>query len=299
MHLSKSRSADRLQPNYWCKHCKTYVRDTPLEKKNHEATPRHQGNLKRFVRDLHRENERAERDKQRAKDEVARLNGAVPTPGGSGQFKPTVTFTKTAARNANPDERKRQMAQLAEMGVAVPDDFRRENAMAGDWEIISQHVVAPEGSEVKAEGDGDVKSSLNVGVRKRKAEEEVEEVVPKLEEGRRRPRWGTDTRTLPGDSDDLDALLSSTSNVTKKAKTEMKAENNGQAADGVSKHPPDTESEPGEGATVEASQQPAVKTEDSTAPLETGDPGKLKNGNEEEEVGAIFKKRKPKGTKMK
>ena len=29
-----------VKPKYWCKHCKTYVRDTKLEKANHEATPK-------------------------------------------------------------------------------------------------------------------------------------------------------------------------------------------------------------------------------------------------------------------
>ena len=41
-------------PKYWCKHCGIYVRDTKLERTNHEATGKHQGALKRFLRDLHR-----------------------------------------------------------------------------------------------------------------------------------------------------------------------------------------------------------------------------------------------------
>ncbi len=70
------------QPKYWCKHCKTYVRDTKLERTNHDATPKHQGNLKRFLKDLHRGHEKDEKDKERAKAEVARLNG-LPVGSGS------------------------------------------------------------------------------------------------------------------------------------------------------------------------------------------------------------------------
>ena len=152
------------------------------------------------------------------------MNGTAPAPGGSGQFKSTVTFQKTATRKATGDERKRQMAQLAEMGVAVPEDFRRENAMAGEWETVSQRLITPDGAEVENEEQAEAKPNLNIGIRKRKVEEGAEEEIPKLEEGRRRPRWGTDTRTLPGDDDDgLDALLGSTTSFTKKTKTEPKS----------------------------------------------------------------------------
>ena len=119
------------------------------------------------------------------------------------------------------------MTQLAEMGVAVPEDFRRENAMAGEWETVSQRLITLDGVEVKTEEQVEAKPNLNMGVRKRKIEEDAEAEALKLEEGRRRPRWGTDTRTLPGDDDDLDTLLGSTASFRKKTKTEPKSEVNG------------------------------------------------------------------------
>ncbi|MBE7181524.1 MAG: hypothetical protein INR71_10015, partial [Terriglobus roseus] len=70
------------QPKYWCKFCKTYVRDTKFERQQHDATGRHQSNIQRSLRTLHRDAERGERDKQRARDEVARLNGVVGGGGG-------------------------------------------------------------------------------------------------------------------------------------------------------------------------------------------------------------------------
>ena len=295
-------------PSYWCKHCKTYVRDTPLEKTNHEATPRHQGNLKRFLRDLYKENDKSERAKQRAKDEVARLNGTASAPAsgdGSGQFKPTVTFKKTASRAATVDERKRQMNQLAEMGIAVPEDFRRENAMAGDWEIINQRIIMSEGVRALKEEDVDMKPGLNVGVRKRKAEEDAEEDVPKLEEGRRRPRYGRDVKTLPEDDDDLDALLGSTTTFTKKPKLEPKNEAKATdvaKADETTLHRQEASSLAMNATPDDDGVLPEIKAEDVTASNGADDvvyESKAKEGSEDEDLGSIFKKRKPKAIRKK
>jgi len=211
-------------PKYWCKHCKTFVRDTKLERTNHDATPKHQGNIKRFLRDLHRGHEKEERDQQRAKDEVSRLNGVVSgnssTSSGSNvppwQRKTATPSLSNGPRQATPAERKQQLSQLAAMGVAVPDDFRREMAMAGDWQTLSERLLydevrkdedsqdtKPSSTEVKHQG-------LNIGVRKRKYEGQDEEE----EAGERiaRKGWGSTTRKYGGSSDDidLDALLNGT-----------------------------------------------------------------------------------------
>lgn len=121
-------------PKYWCKHCKTYVRDTKLERQNHESTGKHQGAIKRFLRDLHRGHEREDREKQRAKDEVARLNSVTSGGGsaagtgvesgsavGGAPWRRTTTTANTASSNAGmaPAERAKQVKQLAEMGVLV------------------------------------------------------------------------------------------------------------------------------------------------------------------------------------
>ncbi|KAL8666953.1 MAG: hypothetical protein Q9168_007378 [Polycauliona sp. 1 TL-2023] len=204
-------------PKYWCKHCKTFVRDTKLEKTNHEATPKHQGNIKRFLRDLHRGHEREEREKDKAKSEVERLNGVISgsssaTKGGPPWERQTAASLSSGAREATPAERKAQLARLAEMGIAVPENFRRDMAMAGDWQTISQRRIE---DRVKNEdGLEDFKDfkpdlSLNVGVRKRKFEgqEEEEEAVAAVV----RKGWGSTTRGYPGSDggvqEDLDSLL--------------------------------------------------------------------------------------------
>ncbi|KAJ9647885.1 hypothetical protein H2199_001661 [Coniosporium tulheliwenetii] len=165
-------------PKYWCKFCKTYVRDTKFEKQQHEATPKHQNNIQRSLRDLHRNHEREEREKQRAKDEVERLNGVVAGAASSDPPWKRKGAVPAAAppKQATPEERKRQAAQLAEMGVAIPEEFRREMAMVGDWQVTAERPVFP--GVKKEEEDEDVKpEALNIGVRKRKFEgqEEVEE----------------------------------------------------------------------------------------------------------------------------
>ncbi|TVY22448.1 Uncharacterized protein LHYA1_G008491 [Lachnellula hyalina] len=198
-------------PKYWCKHCKTYVRDTKLEKTNHEATPKHQGNLKRFLRDLHRGHEKEEKDKDRAKSEVARLNGLVAGEGsgsgsGSGGSYSSSGFgrgpTPVPKPQATAGQRKQQLAQLAEMGVSIPDEFRPDMAMAGEWQVTAERIVETDG-EKKPE-------AIALGVRKRTVEEDEEEAKEA-----KRLRWGSRFKTHPAeeDTDDLDALLA---NATRK-----------------------------------------------------------------------------------
>ena len=211
-----------IQPRYWCKHCKTFVRDTKLEKTNHEATPKHQGNLKRFLRDLHKGHERDERDKQRAKDEVDRLNGVVSASGSKREGAPWERRSAIPPpsmggnQQATPADRKRQLAQLAEMGVAIPEDFRREMAMAGDWQTTSERLIYENDIAIKEEVEDAKPEGLNVGVRKRKfdgreEEEEAGETVV-------RRGWGSTIRAYPGqggDEEDLSILLKSTKRATR------------------------------------------------------------------------------------
>ncbi|KAG0649631.1 WW domain-containing-binding 4 [Hyphodiscus hymeniophilus] len=228
-------------PKYWCKHCKTFVRDTKLEKANHDATPKHQGNLKRFLRDLHRGHEKDEKDKERAKAEVARLNG-MTAGGGSGAVAsssisgfgrgPTPSLPKP---QATPAQRKQQLAQLAEMGVAIPDEFRPDMAMAGEWEVTSERIVEEHG---KRKPD-----AMALGVRKRVPDEaEAEEIESK------KRKWGSTYRSHPAEEDDgeLDSLLN---NVTRKGKvssveTEIKGEVKEEACEVVKTEPGDKNEAP-------------------------------------------------------
>ena len=280
------------------------MRDTKLEKQNHEATPKHQGNIKRFLRDLHRGNERDEREKQRAKDEVARLNGEPGSSKGSGpkDFPNRRTIvpvpSSSTLRQLTPAERKQQMAKLAELGVAVPDEYRREVAMAGDWQIVSETPVYE--NIKKEEEDRDTKlSDLNVGVRKRKLEgqedgEDANEPVTQRV-------WGSIIRRFPGSMDEdgeLDALLNTTS-TRLRGTGPARGMNNDETPMTISK--PTTCKANLPSSTV----MPSLKQEDSTDdiltthPLGEGIDGLVKHEEVLEDPGVLFRKRKPKAIRQK
>lgn len=291
-------------PKYWCKHCKTFVRDTKLEKANHDATVKHQGNIKRFLRDLHRGHEREERDKDRAKNEVERLNGVVSgVPHGTKSTAPQpfhAIHSGSTGREATPAERKAQLARLAEMGVAVPEEYRREVAMAGDWQTLSERPIW--GHVKKEEGADDFKdfkpdTTLNVGIRKRKLdgeEEDEEAAVTTVRKG-----WGSAVRRYPGTADnvdDLDALLNTQpqSELDESGRTRESSQSDGDKLHDL-KDIQAGEAEP---------KHPFVKKEDS----EQCDIGSLPNQDnmaaavvkqeaEEPEPTIVFKKRKAKASK--
>ncbi|KAL2809913.1 hypothetical protein BJX63DRAFT_403820 [Aspergillus granulosus] len=273
-------------PKYWCKQCKIYIRDTAFERTQHEATGKHQGNLKRFLRDIHRDNERSQRDSQRAKDEVERLRQSVSgKPGDKPPWKssassiPAVSATGPP-RPASVEERKKQMAQLAELGVAIPDPYRGDMALAGDWQTVSEKVI-------RAEGEEEVQQPT-LGVRKRKHDLDEEEEEAKREAEKFVSRgWGSATRRYPGaqDDEDLDALLSSTKDVKKArisgAETEKGAstQKEAQADEGApaSKDPDQTQQSKADDSCEDKSSLPAATQEP-----------------EELTAGIVFKKRKPK-----
>ncbi|KAF2276096.1 uncharacterized protein EI97DRAFT_418866 [Westerdykella ornata] len=209
-------------PKYWCKFCSVYVRDTKFERANHEATGRHQGNIQRSLRGIHREQEAEQRKKQQAKDEVARLNGIVSGASGASAAGSSTakandaraggkpTFSRTGERQATLEDRKRQAAQLAAMGIAVPDQVRGELALAGEWQVVSQRVVDEDGEEVK--------SGLSTGVRKRKIDEEEQEHLAAAETITRKKGWGNTFKRLPGKSgeEDIEALFGGNKEDVKK-----------------------------------------------------------------------------------
>jgi hypothetical protein len=216
---------------------------------------------------------------------------------------PTSPSDYNAARSRNPAppsatpqasvaERKKQLAQLAEMGIAVPDEFRGEMAMAGDWKVISQRPVEETTSE----------DPLSVGVRKRKyegleEEEEAGEILAKR-------GWGSTSKKYPGangaDTPNLDALLSGVKSVKKEEPAlDVKEE--------VEEKPVVTASEQrlnvgtsGIGAS-EGTNPPPIKKEESTSPSESVPRSLQDIPTAEESLGAgvVFKKRKSKSTREK
>ncbi|KAI1074233.1 hypothetical protein F5B20DRAFT_564199 [Whalleya microplaca] len=289
-------------PKYWCKHCSTYVRDTKLERANHEATAKHQGNLKRFLRDLHRGHDQELREKERAKREVERLNGVVGTSSSSSSSDQAAGAGIKVGRIPGPSpspatnaQRQRQWEQLAEMGIDVPTELRRDMALAGEWTVTSTKVIedAPKAEDQDSKPDNP--DAVAKGVRKRtKPEGDGEEEKEKEEEAAikglfKKPRkWGRDTRQAPEDDVELEALLTGT--LAKAPKTE-------EIPDPVKKEEdalPEMKREESEGAPVlsNIAEKGAVENIEA-APIK-------KEENAESEVPAVvFKKRKPKNIRQK
>lgn len=275
-------------PKYWCKFCKTFVRDTNLEKKAHDATPKHQSNIQRSLRDLHKTSEREEREKQRAKDEVSRLNGLVSGKQGPGGSNPGAgafgVKAGASSAKATPEERKRQMEQLAAMGITAPGQNTTEQPTGSGWTTVSETPVYYN-NPIKDE-DGESKPAVAFGVRKRKIGEDEEDY-----EAVERKGWGSKFKKYPGSKgqdEDLDALLSGA--IIKKK--EMKKED----------EPAETEKDEAEiEATGPKDIPPALKKEESAGepPLtaipdieQTSAPVKQEEPSTEPPV--VFKKRKGK-----
>lgn len=308
-------------PKYWCKHCSVYVRDTKLEKQNHEATAKHQGAVKRALRDLHRGHEREEREKERAKREIERLNGVVSSDG-SGS---TSTANAGASSRTRPGagagpssggggaggggplsetERKRQAEQLASLGVSLPDEFRKDLAMAGDWQVTSTTIV----TDTPADGSNPGGSARGVHKRER-TDEEIEEEKAIKGLFKKPRRWGRDPRTAAGDggSADLDALLSGGLVVKKQEEDTVKKEEDAEpTAETVPVKHEEQEpslvkeepSEEGVPALAEVPTDPSPKTE--TPALKTEDGASTVESPGAQNVPAVsFKKRKPKNIRQK
>jgi hypothetical protein len=188
-----------------------YVKDTKFERQQHEATGRHQGNIQRSLRGLHREQENEQRNKARAQAEVARLNGLVPSASTSAPSVATgsgggaLTYEKRSEKKATLDDRKKQWEQLAALGVTLPDQARGDLAIAGDWKTVSHEIIG----EVNEDGEFKA-SSLNKGVHKRKLDEQEEEEKAAGELITKRKGWGHTYKSFPGSKggeDDVESLL--------------------------------------------------------------------------------------------
>lgn len=176
--------------------------DTPVSKKNHDASPKHQGSLKRFLRDLHRANEREQTAAESAKREVARLNALVGGPGssssaGASSFTGPSSLYKQAPRATNEEERKRQLKELEALGVALPDEARRELAMVGDWEETS--VEARRAGSKKMTEKEMVQIELAKQQKRKFEQEEKERKWNAMDEDEKAMRgFSIQTKTYPG-----------------------------------------------------------------------------------------------------
>ncbi|KAK1056071.1 hypothetical protein LTR74_015209 [Friedmanniomyces endolithicus] len=231
-------------PTYWY---------TPIERKGHEQSGKHQGAIQKNLRELTKTKEREERDRKRAKDEVARLNGlvgggvekvggaaisglrdvTVGRNGGGGGGAGTGPAMSTAV------QRKAHAEQLVALGVELPEELKREVTGVGSWQVMNERVVDEvvqpmtladikvKAGEEEDSKDGVAMEGASRGVRRRRPEEEAEGEEEEAVASRRRTVWGSSVRTYPGANtaeraEDLDALLSV--GFTKKQPLEVKTD---------------------------------------------------------------------------
>lgn len=207
-------------PKYWCKHCKAYVVDTKLGRSQHDATGRHQGNLKRFLQDLHRNHETETSRKEAAKREVARLEAITGGGKSSGGFtSATASFTGggAAARAPSEAERKRQLKELESLGVALPEEYRKDLALPGDWVAADTTGTSGEskkrrlglGSSVKQEEEESKEKAKEEIAKRRKVEEEEKKWNNLDDDEKALKGFKIETKTYPvdGDGSELDAPI--------------------------------------------------------------------------------------------
>ncbi|KAI0113509.1 hypothetical protein F4814DRAFT_440793 [Daldinia grandis] len=295
-------------PRYWCKHCSTYVRDTKLERQNHEATAKHQGSLKRFLRDLHRNHEQEQREKDRAKREVERLNGVVNSASSdhhhhaASTSRTSASISSQAQTQAAGSQRQQQWEQLAEMGIDVPTELRREMAMASEWTVTSEKVID---DTPKAEDDSDSKpqnvDAIASGIRKRpkherEIDEEEEEEEKAIKSLFKKPRkWGRDTKHAPDDDAELDALLSGA--LVKPPKSEDSPQDSiDEKADPLSETKEDPKSDIKKEETTDNLELWSIKPEPQESHQDA--PVKQEGNVESEPSTVVFKKRKPKNIRQ-
>lgn len=280
---SKTKMSEywKSTPRIWCKHCKTFYRDTPFDTRQHNNTGKHQSAIQRSIRHLHKDTEREERDSQRAKAEVARLNGLVS---GKPVVKDAGVVAKGPAEKASEGERKRQIAQLAALGVAVPEEYRKEMAVAGEWSTVKERRLQPaktEQEQIKQE-DASEEFERSVGVRKRKAEDDEEDESAKMRDGAPDRRWGSRMKTYKvADEGDVDigALLGK-QGEDQDVKEERAVKNE----DGQGAPPSGTETAAGNSADGVAASPEAAEEKPTMMPSEENTPA----------TAVLFKKRKNK-----
>jgi hypothetical protein len=182
------------------------------------------------------------------------------------------------------------MAQLAEMGISIPDEFRPDMAMAGEWQVTSERIIEPEDGEKKPD-------ALALGVRKRVLDEDELEAA----EAKKR-RWGSTYKSHPTEEDngDLDALLG---NVTRKGKEPaMKTEATPEMKEEI-KMEPEVDSQPAVPQGFQEQNTAGIKREPSDGETPSTipplDSGLKQEGEEPAAQGVVFKKRKAKNIRQK
>ncbi|KTW26991.1 hypothetical protein T552_02482 [Pneumocystis carinii B80] len=114
--------------NYWCKYCKTFVRNDTFTKKKHEASDRHKGSLKRFIRDLDRKKEKEEKEKKAIQRELDRISGVTGLS--------TRSIDEVSPKKIAKIPVKKAKSISHKPTTILPVDIKETIGIIGSWEIV-------------------------------------------------------------------------------------------------------------------------------------------------------------------
>ena len=166
-------------------------------------------NVQKSLRLLHKNHERQEVEKQRANDEVARLKKSVSTGinrsdySKAGYRDASQAHKVSFPNNVSVDERKKQMSKLVEMGIAIPEAYRAEMAVAGDWHLVSE--AQPALANVKKSEPNESKTG---SLTKRKHINEKQDDSESDHSHIDKNKWGSTIKQYPGwhEDENLDLI---------------------------------------------------------------------------------------------
>lgn len=189
---------------YFCKYCDIYIADDAPSRRQHESGLRHKGNRDRFVRTLYKQGERAKKDQEEEKREIARIeavrNSTLSTPeiplitskaanaafahdvssghasAGSSSRSAKQDTAPAAKKPERPSSTFANYSTAESLGYTDPDEERlraeeerrQSQGVVGEWEVVAP-PPPPLPSE-KQEGEREEGFVDGAGPRKRPAE---------------------------------------------------------------------------------------------------------------------------------
>jgi hypothetical protein len=206
----------------------------------------------------------------------------VPVPA------PSITRSVAPApkKQATAEDRRRQMQQLLDLGVAIPEEYQAGLAAPGVWQSVSKQPAEDKGPEE------DVKPSARATSGKKRKHDNDEEEERDGSVYIQRKGWGSRMKTYPksGQVDDLDALLGAPIQLKSEtvAARQEKEEASSSTEDGEEKKVV-KEEEQYESSRINASEDAAM----------VPNVAKVEPEADAVPTGIVFKKRKSKLTKDK
>ncbi|KAG4302954.1 hypothetical protein PCANB_000803 [Pneumocystis canis] len=126
--------------NYWCKYCKTFVRNDAFSRRRHEESDRHKDSIKYFLRNLDKKHEREEREKKAVQRELDRIAGVTGLSTRSLDTVPLKKVPKLTTQKAKPIPRTTK--------VTPPIDIRSTVGIPGAWEVVPKKEEKGDAKEI-------------------------------------------------------------------------------------------------------------------------------------------------------